>query len=235
MPYFPLRTSLYFPHPLTADDDGLLAVGGDLSPDRLILAYRMGIFPWYSENQPILWWAPKERFVIDTGYLHIPRSMRRYVNNPIFHVTVDQHFDYVIQRCQESPRPGQTGTWITNDIKDAYQTLHFAGLAHSVEIWYENEIVGGLYGVGIGKIFSGESMFSEVSDASKFSAIILDRILSSLNYRFLDCQIYSPHMELLGGYTMDQKSYFDEIRKNLFNPLDRSKWSRKLIPEKFRK
>jgi leucyl/phenylalanyl-tRNA--protein transferase len=161
--------------------------------------------------------------------------MRRYVNRPVFQVTVDQHFEYVIQKCKESPRPGQAGTWITDGMKEAYQSLHSAGLAHSVEVWLENEIVGGLYGVGIGKIFSGESMFSEVSDASKFSVIILDRILSSLRYQFLDCQIYSRHIELLGGYTLDQKSYFDEIRKNLFNPLDRSKWSRKLIPERFRK
>ena len=235
MSYFHSRPSLYFPHPLTADEDGLLAIGGDLSIDRLILAYRMGIFPWYSENQPILWWAPKERFVIGTGHLHVPRSMRKYLNKPIFRITVDQHFDYVIQRCRDSPRRDQAGTWITDAMKKAYRSLHHAGLAHSVEAWYDNEIVGGLYGVGIGKIFSGESMFSEVSDASKFCVIILDRILSSLCYQFLDCQIYSRHIEMLGGYTMDQESYFNEIRKNLFNPLDKSKWDEELIPVEFRK
>jgi len=226
---------MYFPHPLNANDDGLLAAGGDLSPDRLILAYRMGIFPWYSEGQPILWWAPRDRFVIDVGHLHIPKSMRRYLNNPIFKLTADLHFDYMIEKCQQIPRPGQSGTWITDDMKKAYLDLHQEGVAHSVEVWYDNEIVGGLYGVSVGKIFSGESMFSEISDASKFGAIILDRILTALEYQFIDCQHYSRHMELLGGYSMDQKMYFDVIRRNLYNPLVRSKWSGELIPEKFRK
>ena len=226
---------LYFPHPVTAQDDGLLAYGGDLSLNRLILAYRMGIFPWYSEGQPILWWVPKERFLINVGQLHVPKSMRRYLNNPIFEVTVDQHFDHVITRCQQIPRSGQSGTWITNEMKRAYQKLHHEGLAHSVEVWYENEIAGGLYGVSAGHIFSGESMFSDVSDASKFAAIILDRILKNLGYKYIDCQHYSRHMELLGGYIMSRATYHQEIRKNLFTPITNEKWNDKMIPEVFRR
>ncbi len=200
---------------------------------RLILAYRFGIFPWYSEGQPILWWAPRERFVIDVGHLHVPKSMRRYLNNPIFQVSIDQHFDDVIHYCQQIPRQGQAGTWITDDMKHAYKHLHRSGVAHSIEIWYENEMVAGLYGIGIGKVFSGESMFTVVSDASKFAAIILDQILMKLDYKLIDCQQYSRHMELLGGYTMDQKTYFGEIRENLFNPLIKKKWEEELIPKKF--
>lgn len=235
MPFLPILYPSYFPHPFTADSEGLLAIGGDLSLERLILAYRFGIYPWYSEGQPILWFSPKSRFVINVGHLHIPKSMRKYLNNSIFHITLDQHFDYIIHQCQQTPRPGQSGTWITDDMKAAYQVMHQAGLAHSVEVWQENEIVGGLYGVGIGKIFSGESMFSEVSDASKFAVIILDQILSILNFQIIDCQQYSRHMELLGGYPMDQKTYFDAIKRNLFNPMRRSKWSNEWIPNLYSK
>lgn len=230
-----MHSPLYFPHPLIADKDGLLAVGGDLSIDRLILAYRFGIFPWYSDDQPLLWWAPRERFIIDVGQMHIPKSMRRYLNNPIFQVTVDQHFDEVIHQCQQIPRRNQTGTWITDHMKQAYQQLHQSGIAHSVEVWHESEIVAGLYGVGVGKIFSGESMFTNLSDASKFAVIMLNHILAKLNFKIIDCQQYSRHMELLGGYSVDHKIYFEEIRQNLFNSLTPEKWSGELIPGPFRK
>lgn len=226
---------LIFPHPLTADYNGLLALGGDLSFERMILAYRFGIFPWYSEDQPILWYAPRERFVIDVGDMHIPKSMRRYLNNPIFTVTLDRHFDYVIEQCQQIKRSGQSGTWITEDLKKAFNSLHQAGLAHSVEVWSENKIVGGLYGLGIGQIFSGESMFSYVSDASKFATIILDQVLTFLNYSTIDCQQYTRHLELLGGYAMSNLDYHRLIRENLFQDLSPQKWPQDLLNKKFQR
>lgn len=225
---------LYFPHPFTADKSGLLAIGGDLSPDSIILAYRFGIFPWYSAGDPLMWWFPPERFVLKTGQVHVPKSMRRYLNNPIFSVTVDRHFDFIIDQCQNTPRPGQEGTWITPEMKVAYKNLHNLGLAHSIEIWYKKEIVGGLYGLGIGKIFSGESMFSHTTDASKFAVIILDKVLQLQGYQMIDCQQYTYHMELLGGFPMDQNTYFTEVRKNLFQPLSQQRWSMDLIPELYR-
>lgn len=230
-----LRHLKYFPHPYVAHHNGLLAFGGDLNVQSLIMAYRFGIFPMFSEGQKITWWAPPDRFVIDVGRLHVPKSMRRFLNNPIFTVTLDQHFDQIIAQCQQTVRAGQSGTWITTDIRRAYNELHELGLAHSVEVWQGDKIVGGLYGLGIGKIFSGESMFSHVSNSSKFAAIILDQILVQLGFWHLDCQMHTPHMELLGGYNMDRKDYWKVIRQNLFEPLDHRFWKAELLPEKFRK
>ncbi|WP_236974384.1 leucyl/phenylalanyl-tRNA--protein transferase [Membranihabitans maritimus] len=219
-PDFPM----YFPHPFLSNEDGLLAVGGDLGIERLLLAYRFGIFPWYSEDQPILWWSPKKRFIIDVENMHMPKSMRTYFNNNIFTVTVDQHFESVIDRCQNITRSNQDGTWITSDIKKAYTKLHSKGYAHSVEVWQENKMVGGLYGVGIGKIFSGESMFSEISNASKYAALFLGNILREKGYTTIDCQQYSSHMERLGGYSISQAEYFDMIKENLLCESFAKKW-----------
>lgn len=215
---------LLFPHPFSADENGLLAIGGDLRLERLILAYRFGIFPWYSSGQPILWWAPRERFVLDPDQIHITKSMRKYLKRPIFRFTTDQHFEYVIARCQNIHRPHQDGTWITPALKKAYIGLHHRGIAHSVEIWQENEIVGGLYGVGMGRIFSGESMFSEVSDASKYAAIVLAEILREKNYLLIDAQHHSPHIERLGGYTLSNFQYFKYLKNNLPIPIDPALW-----------
>lgn len=218
------NSRLQFPHPFLADEDGLLAVGGDLGPERIILAYRFGIFPWYSDDQPILWWAPQERFVLDPAQIHVAKSMRRYLNNPIFKFTTDQHFEYVIDRCQNIHRPGQDGTWITPELKTAYIDLHKKGIAHSIEIWQNNQIVGGLYGLGIGHIFSGESMFSEVPDASKYAVIILGHILQRKGYQLIDAQLHSPHMERLGGFSLSNVQYFDHLRSNLLVSLHTQPW-----------
>lgn len=224
---FPIR--LVFPHPLAADFRGLLALGGDLNVQRLILAYRFGIFPWYSEGQPIQWYAPRQRFVIDVGRVHVPKSMRRYLNNKLFTISVDEHFEYIIDQCQQIPRSGQAGTWITPELKNAFIELHEMGLAHSVEVWKGNDIVGGLYGLGLGRIFSGESMFSFVSDSSKFAIIMLDKILNTLGYKFIDCQQETPHIKLMGGYSLPNTVYHEHIRKNLFEKLSYQKWSPELV------
>lgn len=215
----------YFPHPYLSNEDGLLAIGGSLDVDRLLLAYRFGIFPWYGENQPILWWSPKERFIIDIENIHMPKSMRTYFNNNVFTITVDQDFEWVIERCRNITRKNQDGTWITKDIKKAYIALHDLGYAHSVEVWQNDQIVGGLYGVGLGKIFSGESMFSEISNASKFAVLSLGKILLEKGYTILDCQQYSLHMERLGGYSISQIDYFQLIKANLLCDTNTGKWS----------
>jgi len=218
------NSDLRFPHPFLADEDGLLAIGGDLCPDRIILAYRFGIFPWYSEEQPVLWWAPQERFVLDPTRIHVAKSMRRYINNPIFKFTTDQNFEYVIDKCQNIHRPGQDGTWITPELKAAYIHLHKKGIAHSVEIWKNDQIVGGLYGLGVGHIFSGESMFSEASDASKYAVIVLGHILRLKGYKLIDAQLHSTHMERLGGFSLSNHQYFDHLRSNLQIAIDTELW-----------
>lgn len=222
---------LLFPHPLTARFDGLLVVGGDLKLPRLILAYRFGIFPWYAEGKPIMWFAPRSRFVINVGQIHVPKSMRKYLRQRIFTITLDQHFEYIIDQCQKIKRDGQTGTWITEDLKNAFVDLHERGLAHSIEVWDGNEIVGGLYGLGLGRIFSGESMFSLTSNASKFAVIILNQILFALNYRLIDCQQETPHLKMLGGHILPNVLYHSSIRTNLFQPLSFQKWDQSLVPQ----
>lgn len=218
-------TVLHFPHPLAARSDGLLAVGGDLTVSRLILSYRFGIFPWYSKEQPVLWWFPPERFLVNLSDFHIPKSMRKYTRRKIFKITVDSHFEHVINQCQNISRPNQNRTWIMDEIKASYTLLHRMGIAHSIEVWYEGRIAGGLYGIGIGNIFSGESMFSTTSDASKYAVIVLREILSEKGYHLIDCQQYSRHMELFGGQAVSSEVYFELIRSNLKNPLQQEKWS----------
>ncbi|MDH5444275.1 MAG: leucyl/phenylalanyl-tRNA--protein transferase [Gammaproteobacteria bacterium] len=180
------------------DPDGLLAVGGDLTVKRLLTAYQRGIFPWFSEDQPILWWSPDPRAVLFPERLKISRSLRKTLRKQVFKVTFDKAFTEVIQACSE-PRADQNGTWITDDMQQAYVRLHEAGHAHSVECWQDGQLVGGLYGVSIGKIFFGESMFSRVSDASKLSFVYLVKHLASKGYPMIDCQVYSEHLESLGA------------------------------------
>jgi len=180
------------------DPDGLLAVGGDLTVARLLTAYRRGIFPWYSEEQPILWWSPDPRSVLFSHKLHVSRTLRRTLRQGRFAVTLDRDFAAVIQGCSE-PRPGQPGTWITDDMREAYLRLHRAGYAHSVEAWRGDSLVGGLYGVAIGRVFFGESMFSRVSDASKVAFVYLVRHLQQHHFELIDCQIQTPHLDSLGA------------------------------------
>ncbi|MDB4925145.1 leucyl/phenylalanyl-tRNA--protein transferase [Mucilaginibacter sp.] len=201
---FRLNKRLQFPDPELAEPDGLLAVGGDLSTARLMLAYQQGIFPWYSDDTPILWYSPHERFVLYPDELLISSSMKRVLNSNRFKVTYNQCFADVIEACSSVERKDQDGTWITNDMKAAYIQLHHEGHAYSIEIWQQNELVGGMYGVAIGNVFCGESMFSKVSNASKTAVIAL---CQSEKYKLLDCQVHSDHMESMGAHMITRKEY----------------------------
>lgn len=180
------------------EPDGLLAVGGDLTADRILSAYRRGIFPWYSDNQPILWWSPDPRTVLFPARLKISRSLRKTLRRARFRVTMDQAFREVIVACA-APRRGSSGTWITQDMADAYSALHETGHAHSVECWLDDRLVGGLYGVSTGRVFFGESMFSRFPDASKVALAWLVRQLQAWQIGLVDCQVYSPHLASLGA------------------------------------
>ncbi|WP_214073164.1 leucyl/phenylalanyl-tRNA--protein transferase [Mucilaginibacter sp. dw_454] len=201
---FRLNEHLLFPNPQLAEDDGLLAVGGDLSPKRLMLAYHEGIFPWYSDDSPILWYSPHERFVLFPDELNISSSMKRVVNSNRFKVTFDTCFADVIEACSAVPRKDQDGTWITGDMKQAYINLHQLGQAHSVEVWQNDELVGGMYGIAIGDVFCGESMFSKVSNASKTALIGL---LKTGKYKLLDCQVHTAHLESMGARMVSREEY----------------------------
>jgi leucyl/phenylalanyl-tRNA--protein transferase len=193
-----LSDILEFPEVNQANRDGILAIGGDLSPERLQLAYKSGIFPWFEAGDPILWWSPNPRMVLFLEELKISKSMRNILNKDEFSVTFNQNFRDVISYCQKVKRDGQNGTWITNDMIEAYCKLHELGIAKSVEVWQDDNLVGGLYGVDLGHIFCGESMFSLVSNASKVAFITLVNHLKKENYKLLDCQVYNPHLESLG-------------------------------------
>jgi len=195
---------LRFPDPALADPDGLLAVGGDLRPERLLLAYRHGIFPWYSDETPILWYAPHERFVLFPAALKVSKSMRQVIRSARFRVTYNQAFPQVIAACAAQPRAGQEGTWITDNMQEAYIRLHALGHAHSVETWHDDTLVGGLYGVAVGKVFCGESMFSREANASKTALISL---CQSGTYRLIDCQVYTDHLASLGARMIPFDTY----------------------------
>jgi leucyl/phenylalanyl-tRNA--protein transferase len=209
---FRLDERLLFPPPELAEPDGLLAVGGDLSTDRLLLAYQNGIFPWYSDDTPILWYSPHERFVLYPDELKVSKSMKQVLRSNEFGVTIDQCFDKVIDACSTVNREGQDGTWITAEMKAAYIKLHNLGYAHSVEVWQQDGLAGGLYGVQIGAVFCGESMFSLVSNASK---IALVHLCKSGEYRLIDCQVHTAHLESMGARMIGRGEYLAELRGEL--------------------
>lgn len=206
--------SLFFPHPQLANREGILGIEGDLSVERLLLAYNYGIFPWYNEGDPIIWWCPSPRFVIFPDKVKVAKSMRPYFNNDRYQVTYNQYFSDIIQFCKYTPRPDQAGTWITDDIIWAYMALHEAGYATSVEVWEGNDLVGGLYGVEIGKVFYGESMFSLKSNASKFGFISLARQLRDRGFMVIDCQQPNPYLMSLGGEFISGEDFHSILRKN---------------------
>lgn len=195
---------LVFPHPSLAEEDGLLAIGGDLSRNRLILAYQNGIFPWFSEGDPICWFAPHERCVIFPDKVKVSKSMRKVIGDDVFCVTMDQCFEQVIINCAQVPRIGQDGTWITDEMQDAYIDLHKSGSAHSVEVWFNGQLAGGLYGLEINGVFCGESMFSRMSNASKTALIWLCR---TNRYRLIDCQVPNDHLMSLGAQMIPREAY----------------------------
>jgi len=206
------------------DPDGLLAVGGNLFPERLILAYQRGIFPWYEEGQPILWWAPDPRSVIFPDQIRITRSLHKNLRNGGFMVTMDSSFEDVITACA-GKRNYSVGTWITRDMKEAYTELHRLELAHSVEVWLDGNLVGGLYGVALGQLFFGESMFSTVSNASKVALVHLAGQLQEWGYKLIDCQVQSEHMDSLGAQSIPRKSFQEYLGSYVQAPAKRGKWT----------
>ena len=209
-----LTKDLIFPNVNDADQSGILAFGGDLSPERLILAYKSGIFPWFNIDEPVIWWAPNPRMVLFPSEFVVSKSMRNIINQNIFSITFNQDFREVITNCQQINRNDQNGTWITNDLIDAYCKLNDLGLAKSVEVWQNNELVGGLYGVDLGHVFCGESMFSKVSNASKFAFINLVNDLKSKNYKLLDCQVHNDHLESLGCREISRNDFMKILSEN---------------------
>ncbi|MBF4473671.1 leucyl/phenylalanyl-tRNA--protein transferase [Flavobacterium sp. HJJ] len=207
-----LSKDLFFPPVSHADSDGILAIGGDLSPERLKLAYNSGIFPWFNDGEPIIWWSPNQRMVLFLDELVVSKSMRSIINRNIFTVTFNQNFREVISNCRQVKREGQAGTWITSEMIEAYCRLNKLGLAKSVEVWQDNQLVGGLYGIDLGGVFCGESMFSLVSNASKAAFIALVNQLKKDNYRLLDCQVYNEHLETLGCREIDREDFMTILK-----------------------
>ena len=224
MPIFQLEDELIFPPAHLASDDGILAVGGDLSVERLLLAYQNGIFPWYSEGEPIIWWAPDPRFILEIPELKISKSMRQILRKKVFSFSFDTAFEEVITHCQKIARPGQFGTWITEEMRLAYIALHKAGYAHSVEVWEENELVGGLYGISLGSAFFGESMFARKSNASKAGFISLIKSLEYWNFDLIDCQVYTKHLASLGAKEISRKAFMSRLALSMENKSKTGQW-----------
>ncbi|MFQ5447461.1 MAG: leucyl/phenylalanyl-tRNA--protein transferase [Saprospiraceae bacterium] len=226
MPVFWLTPDVMeFPSPELASEEGILAIGGDLSPERLLLAYQHGIFPWFNPNDPILWWSPDPRFVLFPDELKVARSMRPYFNQRKFEVTYDLQFEAVIRGCQE-PRMGWWGgTWITESMVEAYCRLHDLGYAHSVEVWKDGVLTGGLYGIALGKCFFGESMFTKVSNASKFGFITLVRHLKQKGFELIDCQQQTKHLESLGARNIPRKEFLRFLKNNKACDTTRGSWA----------
>lgn len=210
MPVFALEKELYFPPVNLADPDGLLAIGGDLSPERLLFAYKQGIFPWY-EGEYILWWSPDPRFILFPGELKISKSMKALLKKNAFDFTINKAFEKVIHQCKKIKRPGQRGTWITDEVEMAYMRMHELGYAISAETWKDGKLVGGAYGLKIGKIFFGESMFSKINNASKYAFIQLVQNLKQDGVELIDCQVYTEHLESLGAKMISRKEFTNTI------------------------
>ncbi|MCL2626890.1 MAG: leucyl/phenylalanyl-tRNA--protein transferase [Cystobacterineae bacterium] len=225
-PYWYLSAdSLEFPPPESTAPDGVLAIGGDLSPQRLLAAYQQGIFPWYSEGSPILWHCPNPRFVLEPHALHIPKSLRKYILKPPFLLRVDTCFEDLILACASTPRPGQDGTWLTREMQEAYVALHHLGFAHSVEAFHEGILVGGLYGLCLGGVFFGESMFASRPNASKLAFISLVQALPPLGVSLIDCQQKTPHLQRFGAVSWPRKRFLSRLRELLSAPTRRGRWT----------
>ncbi len=213
-----------FPSPRYASDEGLLAFGGDLSSGRLLSAYRKGIFPWYAEGDPILWWSPDPRMLLYPEAFKTRKSFARVLRSGRFQVTFDQDFPAVITQCALVPREGQEGTWLNLEMQEAYTRLYIEGFAHSVEVWQEKRLVGGLYGVALGGAFFGESMFSLASDASKVAFRALSDVLGGRGYDFIDCQMKTDHLARMGAVEVDRADYLDQLEHALTKPSDIGVW-----------
>ena len=229
MPVYRLGPDIVFP-PVDEAEHGLLAVGGDLRPERLLNAYASGIFPWYSEGEPILWHSPDPRFVLTHETFRVPKRLERVVRSGLYRVTLDEAFEDVVEACASTPRAGQDGTWITEDMKSAYAELHREGFAHSIEAWRRrpegeaDELVGGLYGVSIGAAYFGESMFSRASDASKVAFVTLMRQLAAWGITLIDCQVETEHLARFGATNWPREQYLNTLQKAVRQPTQRGQW-----------
>ena len=225
MPVYRLPDAHVFPPPDHAEPSGLLAIGGDLHPRRLLLAYAHGIFPWYSEDEPILWFSPEPRFVLEPGQLRVGRSLKKRIKRGDYEIRLDTNFAQVIRQCREAGRPGQSGTWITDDMEQAYLELHRMGFAHSAEAWHQGELVGGLYGVALGRVFSGESMFARASDASKVAFVWLVRQLERWGFDLVDCQIETDHLNRFGARPIPREDFLHRLSDGLRRPAHPRAWT----------
>ena len=228
MPIFALNQDILFPPVNLAERSGILAVGGDLSSERLIEAYRRGIFPWYSDGDPIIWWSPDPRFVLFPDDLYVSKTMRQVIRRNVFRITCDADFPAVIQGCRD-PRRKEQGTWITDEMMDAYIRLHEEGIAHSVEAWQDGTLAGGLYGLSLGRCFFGESMFTREANASKAAFITLVRRLKELGYVIIDCQVHTAHLESLGARHISRDEYIELLAAGLKLEGKEANW-KDLVP-----
>jgi leucyl/phenylalanyl-tRNA--protein transferase len=224
MPVFLLSDKIEFPPPHLASEHGLLAVGGDLSQKRLLLAYRMGIFPWFSNDEPIMWWSPDPRLVLYPREIKISKTLKKIIKKNVFEVTMDLAFRNVVHQCADVRLKKDEGTWIVKDMMDAYCRLHESGFAHSVEAWHQGELVGGLYGVSLGRCFFGESMFTRISNASNVALVKLVEYLNTLSFDMIDCQIPTDHLIRFGAREVSRARFLAQLERSLEAPTKKGKW-----------
>ncbi len=225
MPVYQLTDKIVFPPPQLAREDGLLAIGGDLSRKRLLLSYRSGIFPWSSDNEPILWWSPDPRMVLYPQEFRVPKSLQKVITKNIFKLTMDQAFEQVITACAQVRLKKNEGTWIVKEMIDAYCGLHESGFAHSVEAWQDNRLAGGLYGVSLGRCFFGESMFTRISNASKVALAALVKHLYDLSFDIIDCQIPTAHLMRFGAREIPRTRFLEQLKTSFEAPTITGRWS----------
>jgi leucyl/phenylalanyl-tRNA--protein transferase len=224
MPVYLLSDDIVFPPPNLATQEGLLAVGGDLSRERLLLAYSMGIFPWFSNPEPIMWWSPDPRLVLYPDELRVSRSLQKTIKKGVFQITLDQAFEQVIGECAKVRRKPNEGTWIVPDMIDAYCELHISGFAHSAEAWQNDTLVGGLYGVSLGNCFFGESMFSHTANASKVAFVALVEHLKACSFDLIDCQVTTGHLISFGAQEIPRDMFLEQLKQSLETPTRKGKW-----------
>lgn len=229
MPYLDSDQRFSFPDPDTAAPEGVLAVGGKLSPGMLLSAYEQGVFPWYDSELPVMWWNPPQRFVLPAGHLHIAKRLRRTIKKGDFTIQADTHFSEVIHACSTVERPGQEGTWITPEMEKAYNELHELGYAHSIETWMNGRLAGGLYGISLGSMFFGESMFSYASGASKIALFVLHEIIKGLNFSLIDCQVYTDLLASFGAFEIPRRDFMTSLQRALSRETIRGSWE-DLVP-----
>lgn len=230
MPVYLLTDDLVFPPPEGATREGVVAVGGDFRPERLLLAYSQGIFPWPSEGMPLLWFSPDPRFVLPPDEVHLPRSLRKRMRKGGFTVKTDTAFEAVIDACAAMPRDGQNGTWITDELRAGYVELHRLGYAHSIECWMDGQLVGGLYGVSLGRAFFGESMFAVAPDASKIAFATLLGNLREWGFSLVDAQVYTEHLDRFGAVEISRREFLVRLREALAQPTTKGPWTLPLSP-----